>query len=186
MVKMFAVDVGDHRQNRRQLEEGAVAFIGLDYEQIALAHARVAAAHGGGSAANDHGGVESGVIENGGGHRGGGGFSMAAGHGDAELQTHQLSQQLAARDYRDAQPPRFNDFGIGSVDRGADHQHARAVDVGGAVALMDGGAERGEAFGDGAEPQVRPADLIAEIQQHLGNSAHADPADAREVQVLPA
>ena len=39
-------------------------------------------------------------------------------------------------------------------------------------------------LGDSRTLQIRAGNLIAEIQQHLGNPAHADPADAHEMNAL--
>ena len=36
----------------------------------------------------------------------------------------------------------------------------------------------------GGKLQVGPADLVAQVEQHFGDAAHADAADAREMQVL--
>ena len=116
--------------------------------------------------------------------RGGGGLAVAAGHRDAVLQPHQLGQQLAARDHRNLQPARLLHFGILVVHGRADHQRPRAGHVGGGVAFVDARAQRGQPLGDGRQLQIGPADLVAEVQQHLGDAAHADPADAGEMQVL--
>ena len=61
----------------------------------------------------------------------GGGLAVAAGHGDAVLQPHQLGQQFAARNHRNLQAARFLHLGILFVHRGADHQRARPRHVGG-------------------------------------------------------
>ena len=39
-------------------------------------------------------------------------------------------------------------------------------------------------LGGGAEFQIGPADLVAEVQQHFRDPGHADAADAGEVQML--
>ena len=148
VVQVFAVDVGDDREDGRELEERAVAFVGFHHQEIAVAHARVGAAHGAHAAAHHHGGVEAGVIQDGGGHGGGGGFAVAAGDGDAVLEAHQLGQQLAARDHRDLQAAGFLDFGVLFVDRGTDHQGAGSGDVGRGMAFVDGGAQGGQTLGD--------------------------------------
>ena len=48
---------------------------------------------------------------------------------DAVLLAHQLGQQLAARDHRNRQPPRFDHFRIVGAHRGADHHRFRAGDI---------------------------------------------------------
>ena len=135
-------------------------------------------------AADYDGGVEAGVIEDGGGHRGGGGLAVAAGDGDTVFQPHQLGQQFAARDHGDLQAPRFQDLGILFIDGGADHQRPRAGDVGGGVPFEDARAQPGQPLGDWRELHIGTADGIAEVQQYLGDAAHADSPDPREMQML--
>ena len=45
-------------------------------------------------------------------------------------------------------------------------------------------AERRQTLGGRAQLQVRAADLIAQVQQHFGDAAHANASDSDEVQVL--
>ena len=52
------------------------------------------------------------------------------------------------------------------------------------MAFVNTSAERRQTIRSGAQLQVRAADLIAQIQQHLGDAAHANAADSDEVQVL--
>ena len=50
-------------------------------------------------------------------------FAMAAGNGDAVLESHQLGKHFAARDDRDLQTPRFGDFRIRGIEgRGNDNR----------------------------------------------------------------
>ncbi len=149
-----------------------------------MAHPRVGTTHGSHFAAHHHGRIQSGHVQNGRGHRGGGGFSVTSGDGDAVFQTHQLSQHFAARDHGDGQSARFLDFRVLIVHGGADHDGLGARDVGRGVAFENPGAELGQTLGGGAELHVRARDLVSQIEQHLGDSAHTDPADTNEVQVL--
>ena len=184
VIQVLAIDVGDHGDDGRELEERAVALVGFHHQEIAVADARVRAAHGADASADHHGGVEAGVVQDGGGHRGGGGLAVAAGDGDAVLQAHQLGQQFAARDHGDLQAARFLHLGVLFIDGGTDHQGARAGDVGRGVAFEDTGAHGGQALGDRRQLHVGAGDLVAQIEQHLGDAAHADAADSREMQVL--
>ena len=54
----------------------------------------------------------------------------------------------------------------------------------GGVAVGDARAERGEAVGHRRALEVGAGDRVAEVQQHLGDAAHAGAADADEVHVL--
>ena len=75
-------------------------------------------------------------------------------------------------------------FRIGGADRGAGDDDGGSGDVAGLVALIDGGAQLGQAIGDGAAAQIGARDLHAQVEQDLGDAAHADAADANEVRVL--
>ena len=184
VIQMLAVDVGDDRQNRRELQERSVALVAFDHQVIACAHARVRAAQHCRAPAHHHGGIETRVDQNGRHHRGGGGFAVAAGDGDAEFQAHQLGQQLAARDHGKPEAARFDDFRIVGPHRGADDHRLRAGDIRRRVAFVNHRSARRQTFGDGRELQVGSADRIAQFEQHFGQSAHADSADADEVDRL--
>ena len=186
MVQVLAIDIGDHRDDGRELEERAVALVGLRYQEIAVAHPGVRAAHGAHAAADHHRRVEASVVQDGGGHRRGGGLAVAARHRNAVLQPHQLGQHLAARDDRDLQTARLLHLGVRFVDRGADNEGAGAGEIGGAVAFEHTGAHRGKPLGNGRKLHIRPADLVTEVEQHFGNAAHSDPAYARKMKMLGA
>ena len=84
MVEVLGVDVGDDRHVRRQLEEGAVALVGLDHHPVAAAEPGVGAV-GVDDAAVDHGRVEPGRLEQRRHQRGGGRLAVGAGDRDACL-----------------------------------------------------------------------------------------------------
>src|SRR5579884_1619151 len=79
MIQMLAVDVGDYGDDGRELKKRSVAFVRFDHQNGAFAHARVRALESGDAATHDDGGVEIRGVQNGGDHRRGGGFPMAAG-----------------------------------------------------------------------------------------------------------
>ena len=56
-VHVFAIDVGDDRENGRKLEERAVALIGFGHQILRFPQAGVGS-HGVDAAANDYGGIE--------------------------------------------------------------------------------------------------------------------------------
>src|SRR5579884_491050 len=185
MVQMLAIDVGDHGQYRRQLQERAIALVRLDHQKFAPAHARVAAAHRRDAPSDDNSGIHAGVAEDGGDHRRSRGFAVAAGDGDAVFETHQLGQQLAPGNDRNAEPLRLENLGVMGIDGGTDHQRAGVADVFRRVSFVHAGAKFLKALGNGGQLRVGAADLISEVEQHFGDTAHADPADAGEVEVLP-
>ena len=74
--------------------------------------------------------------------------------------------------------------GILFVHRGTDHQRARAGDVGRGVAFEDTRAHGGQALGDGRQFHVAARDLVAQIEQHFRDAAHADASNSGEMKVL--
>ena len=113
---MFAVEVGDHGEDGRELEEGAVAFVGLGDQILRSAEPGVGAerVH---AAADDDRGVEAAGGEHGGHHRGGGGLAVHAGDGDAVLEAHQLGQHLGALNDGNLAGVGLDDFRIGRARR---------------------------------------------------------------------
>ncbi len=109
---------------------------------------------------------------------------MASRDCDPVFEPHQLRQQLAARNNGDLEAARLLHLGVLLVDRRAHHQRARSGDVGGIVSLVDAGAQRGQALGDRRKPEIRAADPVSQVQEDFGNSTHADPPNAREMNML--
>ena len=95
VVEMLGIDVGDDGDVGRQLQEGAVALVGLDHHPVAVAEPRVGAV-GIDDAAVDHGRIEPAGIEQRRDHRGRRGLAVRAADRDAGLQPHQLGQHLGA------------------------------------------------------------------------------------------
>ncbi len=126
------------------------------------------------------------MIENGRNHGRRSRFAMAAGHSDAIFEPHQLGQHLAARDHRKLQTTRFLHFRIVLVDRRTHHHRLRPGHICRRVPLVDGGAKAGQPLRHRAQFDVGSADDMPQIEQHLGDAAHADSADSDEMEVLPA
>ncbi len=88
-VHVLLIDIGDHRDDRRQEQKAAVAFIRFRDQNFSLTHLRIGAEHAH-SAADHHGRIEPSRAQHGGDHRGRCGFSVAAGHRDAVFHAHEL------------------------------------------------------------------------------------------------
>ena len=101
MVEMLGIDVGDDGDVGGQLEEGAVAFVGLDHHPVAAAAPRVGAV-GVDDAAVDDGGIEAAGVEQRRHQRGRRRLAVRAGDGDALLEPHQLGEHLGAPHHRNA------------------------------------------------------------------------------------
>ena len=184
VVEVLAVDVGDDGEDGRELQERAIALVGLDHEELAGPETGVAAAHGADASADNDCGVKSGVDEDGRDHRRRGGLAVAAGDCDAELQPHEFGEKFASGNYGDADPPGFLNFGVGLIDGGADDERLGSFDVLRGVAFDDAGAAGGKTLRDWRELHVGAGDLVAEGQQDLGDAAHADAADPGEMKLL--
>ena len=79
---------------------------------------------------------------------------------------------------------RFGDFGILRGNRGTGDNDLGARDVFRAMSFKDGRAQPGQPLGHGGTLQIGAGNLVAEIEQHLGNAAHADAADAYKMNTL--
>ena len=180
VIQMFRIDIGDDGHGGLQLEEGTVAFIGLDHHPGALAHLGVGAI-GVDDAAIDHGRIKPACIQKGRDHRGRGGLAVRAAHGDGKLKPHKLGQHFGAAHQRDASFARGGVFGIVRLDGGRIDHRRGAFDMGGVMADEDAGAKRGQAFGIGRGLGVGALHRIADAQHDFGYAAHAYSADADEV-----
>ena len=136
------------------------------------------------AAAHHHGGIEAARAQHRGHHRGGGGLAVGARDRDAVLQPHQLGEHLGPRDDRDAALTCGRYFHVVARHRGGVDDHVRPLHVGGGVALVDLGPQPLEPLHRLAAPGVGAGDPVAEREQDLGDAAHADAADAHEVDVL--
>ncbi len=180
VVEVLGVDVGDHRDGGLQAQEGAVGFVGLHHDPVALADLGVGAV-GVDDPAVDHRGVQVPGVEQGGDHRGGGGLAVGAAHRDRELQTHQLGQHLGAPHQGDAPLARARELGIVRLDRGRIDHRRDALDIAAVVADEHLGAQGLQPVGIGRGAGVGSLNLVADAQHDLGDAAHPDAADAGEV-----
>ena len=111
-------------------------------------------------------------------------LAVRAGDRDADAQPHQLGQHLGARDHRDVPRARLDDLRVvrrrspTTRPRRRRRRRARA-----SCPIATRHAQRREPIGDLRSLRVRSAHAIAEIDEQLGNAAHADAADPDEVHV---
>ena len=180
VIEMLGIDVGDDHDIGRQLQERAVALVGLDHHPVAGAEPGVGAV-GVDDAAIDHGRIETAGIEQRRHHRRRGGLAMGAGNRDAAFQPHQFGQHFGPAHHRNALGAGRHQFRIVALDRGRDHDHVGAVDILGLVADRDLDALLAQPRDIAALGGVRALHGVAEIDQHLGDAAHADAADPDEV-----
>ncbi len=180
VVQMLGIDVGDHRHGGLQIEEGAVALVGLDHHPFALAGLGVGAI-GVDHPAVHHRGIDTPGVQQRRHQRGGGGLAVGAGDGDRVFQPHQLGQHLGALDQRDAPLLGGHQLGIVRLDGGRIDHRGGALDVGAVLADEDPGPQLLQPLGVGRGLGVGALHHIAQGQHDLGISAHAGAADAGEV-----
>ena len=180
VVEMLGVDVGDQRHVDRQPDEGAVGLVGLDHHPVGRAHPRIGAV-GVDDAAIDHGRVEAAGIEQRRDHRGGRRLAVRAGDGDRLLEPHQLAEHLGAAHHRQEPLAGELQLGIVALDRRGDDDDLGVAEIGRVVADRHRHAEPAQALDVGVLGDVGALHPVAEIDQHLGDAAHADAADADEM-----
>ena len=133
MIEMLGVDIGDDRDVGRQLEEGAVAFVGLHHHPFACAQPRVGAI-GVDDAAVDDGRIEAARVEQGCNERGRRRLAVGSGDGDALLEPHQFGEHFGAAHHRQAFFAGGGEFRVVALDRGRDHHHRGVAEVAGVMA----------------------------------------------------
>src|SRR5271156_4839615 len=120
------------------------------------------------AAADDEGGIKSGGVEHGRDHGSGGGFAVRSGHGDAVFQAHELGQHFGARDHRNFQVVRFEEFDVVGFHGRGNYDHVRARNVGRFVAFENGRAHFAQTFGDRRKFLIGAGNGIAAGQENFG------------------
>ena len=98
MVGVIEFEVGDQAQVGPEFHQRPIRFIGFGHQQSAMACMTIAP-KAWNDAADDGGGIFADLHQKGGDQGAGGGFSMAAGHGDRRLLIYEGSQQVGAMPY---------------------------------------------------------------------------------------
>ena len=182
-VHVFAVEIGNDGENGRELEERAVAFVGLGHKVLRGAETGVGT-HGVDPSTHDHCGVEPAGAEDAGHHGSGRRFAMHAGDGDAVFEAHEFGQHFSALDDGNLAGAGLDDLGVAVADRRTCYHDSSAGDMARLVAFIDNGAELRQPVGDRGAAQIGTGDLHLLVQQDFGDTAHADAADANEMCVL--
>ena len=117
-------------------------------------------------------------------HRSRGGLAVGSGNGDAVFQAHQFREHLCARDHRNLPVVRFDDFRIVGLHGGGSHLHVGAIGVRRLVTPINRGAQVFQPFRDVRKLYVGPGNGIAQGQKDFGDAAHADAADADQMNAL--
>ncbi|MNY12188.1 hypothetical protein D3C86_1452570 [compost metagenome] len=180
MVQMLRIDIGNDGHVGRQLQEGAVGFVGFHHHPLALAHTRIGAI-GIDDAAIDDGRVEIAGFQQGRDHRGGRRLAVGAANGDGVTETHQLGQHFGTANDRQVFFPRGDEFRIVLLDGGGNDHDLGVTEIVRRMADEHLDALVAQTLHIGAVGLIRPLNAVAEIVKHFGNAAHADPAYADEM-----
>ena len=180
VVEMLGVDVGDDADLARNLDEGAVGFVGLHDHPLAVAEARVRSPLVD-DAAGDHRRVEPRGLEDMGDERCRSGFSVRSRHRHGGIEAHQLGQHLGAANDGVALGAGGLELGIRAFDGGRDDDVARADQVDGIMPDEHADALEAQAPDVGAVLLIAALHGVALGVQDLGDGAHADAADAENV-----
>ena len=182
-IHMVGVDVGHHGHHRLQTQKRSIRLIRFGHQEIALAQPGVGTG-GLQPAADDKGRIQAGGAQHRGHQTGGGGFAMGAGNGDALLETHQLGQHHGARHHRNARGLGSQHFRVVGFHRRGCHHHIRAGNISGIMPKIHFCPGVDQTARGGAVGHVRAGHGVTQGQQDLGDTAHADAADADKVNML--
>src|ERR1043166_9321555 len=100
------------------------------------------------------------------------------------LEAHQLSKHLGARYHRNRAPIRFDDLGIVVTDGSRANYDVRLADIFSSVPFEDFNTHVLQAIGDTGALEIGSGNAEPEIDQHLSDAGHSNPADAYKVNVL--
>src|SRR5665647_1649840 len=183
LVEVLLVDVRQDGDEGGEVEERAVALVGLGDDEVpgselGVGPDRVQAA------ADDDRRVEAAGLEDERGHGRRRRLAMGAGHGNAVLHPHELGQHLGPGDDRDQALPGLDDFDVVLADGRRDDDDVGVLEVLGPVADGDLRAEAHEPACGVVLLEIGAGNLVAEVEQDLGDAVHAGPADADHVDVV--
>ena len=185
MVQMVIFDVRDDGNAGTELQEGAVAFVGLRHDPGAGAIPRVAA-QGTHVAADDDGRVQPGFRRDDGNHGARRRFAVCAGDGHTLrlVIVQQFRQDIAAVQDRNAFGPCGLQFRIVRMDGAGNDDGVGAVDLRRVVPHEDHGPRCCELGRHMACVEVRTGHLEPALHQDISQSTHAGTTDTYKVDVL--
>ena len=184
-AEMIVVDVRDDRDHGLQMHERGIALVGFRDEVAPRAQTRIAV-RALQPSADDERRVEAAFGEDARHEARGGGLAVSPRDRHRVSEAHQLAEHFRSRNHRDAVRERRGDFRILAVDGARHHHDIRLSEILRGMARENPGAEAREPLGHGVRLQVRALYLVAEIEQHFGDAAHAGAADADQVNQMNA
>ena len=180
-LEVVGLDVGHDGGVAGQLEERAVALVGLDHQQVALVPDRPGADLVD-VAADDERRPQPGLDQHEGQHRRGRGLAVGAGHRHAAAGGGDGGQGLGPAQHGDLPLLGGHDLGVAGRDGGRDGDRVEVGrQVGRVVAHGHRDAQGPQPLEAGRLLEVAARHLVAHGGEHGGDGAHAGPADADHV-----
>ena len=190
VIGVVELEVGDQPEGGLEFHQGAIRFVGFRHQQGPLPAAAVAA-EGGHDAADHGGGIVVGGVQQAGHQGAGGGFAVAAGHGNGALAGDQRGQHVGAVGDGEPHPLGLHQFGVAGGNRGTHHHQGRCRDAaanggdGGGVLLAEHPhATAAQVLQHGVVAGIGAAHLESPVRQDPGDGRHADATNPDEVERL--
>src|SRR5437016_5682453 len=109
---------------------------------------------------------------------------MHTGDSNAVLQAHEFSKHLRARNDWDVIRPRRRNLRILTRNRRTRDHNFSPGHIFSTMSDEDNGAQTRQTLRNLGIAEIRTRNFVAEVQQHLGDAAHADAADADKMNAL--
>ena len=180
VVEVVGLDVGDHRDLRTELDEGAIALVGLDHEPVSAVPHR-ATADLVELTTDDERRAQLGLHQHEGQHRRRGGLAVGAGDGDRAPGGGDGGEDLRSPQHGDASFDGRPHLGVRRCDGGRHGHRVDVADVRRSMADLDVDAEHPKSLEADRCLEVAARDLMPHGGQDAGDGAHAGAADPDDV-----
>ncbi len=131
--------------------------------------------------ANHIGRIQPACIQHRSHQTGGGGFAMRARNRNAITEAHQLSQHLGTTNHRNTLCLCLKKFGVIRCNGGRNDHHIGTMHPLGLMPDPHLRSQLAQTAHRGRLAHIAAANHVIQIQQHLGNTAHAHATDADEM-----
>ena len=184
VIHVVVLDVGHHSDMRAQLEEGAVALVGLRDEVAARAELRIRpeVRH---LTADDDGRRYADVVKGHADHGGRRRLAVRARDSDAVVLVDECRVDVRTMELWDAQIPRRNHLGVIVRDRRGDDDRICAAHVLRVLSVRPHMCTKtGKLADERRVARVRAGYRVAELEKDLSQGAHPRPADSDKMNLL--
>ena len=177
---MIGFNIGDHRHHGLQVKKGRVTLVGLGDQEAAGTQLGIAA-NAVDQTTDDKGGIQARLGEDIGNQAGGGGLAVSTRDRDTVAIAHQFRQHFRPGHHRNTRRTGGKHFRVLFVYRARADHHIGAADVALGMTDIHPDPPRLESTGNGTGADIGAGNLIAQVHQHLGNTAHTGAADTDHV-----